>query len=241
MERDRRRLLPWIFALSLATAISSAGVYKWVDEQGRAHYSDSPPETGAQQIDTEPGPAPEEIQRANEKLKSLLEKQREQEGSRRAEDQRHRQAEQAATNERERQLDRCIFVEQQVLKLQLQRPVYRVAGKGEKLYVKFRGERAGLTYGAFGQPIFIEKAPEGERIFVDDPGRAEEIARYTQERASYCETDVQEFKEAFTKRYRAFMCRLSTDSLAKISEPAARTSAHDLQLAKGYVARYCRD
>jgi len=237
MKWNARVLLPWLLLVSFA----SAGVYKWVDEEGMTHYSDFPPEVGSEEIETAPAPPAEDVRRAREKVDSLLKRQREQEEARRSDRRRQRLDEMAGANEQIRQIDRCIFVEQQLLKLRLQRPVYRVAGKGEMLYVKFMGERDRLKWGEGGQPIFIETSPDGERMYIDDADRPSELEHYSQELESYCAVDDPDFKEAKRQRYRAFMCRLATTHLDALSQPSKRTPASDLEEARRCVDKYCRD
>ena len=53
-----------------------AEVYKWIDEQGRVHYGDKPPEQGAREMQVDPGtgsggPIPSDAQR-RDKTQRLL-------------------------------------------------------------------------------------------------------------------------------------------------------------------------
>lgn len=52
---------------------SAAGIYKWVDENGKVHYGDQPGDSSAREIILPAAPAPDENQRAHEeKQKKLL-------------------------------------------------------------------------------------------------------------------------------------------------------------------------
>lgn len=66
-------LLGLVFALP---GPASAGIYKWVDENGKVHYSDKPPAAGAEEMDVkvEPSGSPAGVSDAErrEKLKRLL-------------------------------------------------------------------------------------------------------------------------------------------------------------------------
>ena len=49
MQVSLRKPLIWIFML-LMTSLVQAGVYKWVDEQGRVHYGDKPTADNAGEV-----------------------------------------------------------------------------------------------------------------------------------------------------------------------------------------------
>jgi len=55
MQRSR---LWAMLVLTLASAIASAEVYKWLDDQGNVHYGDRPPDTGSDPQSLTLPPAP---------------------------------------------------------------------------------------------------------------------------------------------------------------------------------------
>lgn len=60
--------------LFLVVSVAAAQVYKWVDEQGKTHFGDRPPETAdAQELKLPQGPSDEEIAAAEENLRKSLE------------------------------------------------------------------------------------------------------------------------------------------------------------------------
>lgn len=67
------------FALILVLLFAGgavAAIYKWVDEQGKVHYGDSPKDKQrAQKIETKPGPSEADIQDAREQSQRLIGKQ----------------------------------------------------------------------------------------------------------------------------------------------------------------------
>ncbi len=70
------RILTMVGIALLASA-AFAEVYKWADEQGRIHYSDSPPDdTRPEQVEIEPGPAAADRERAQRRLNKLIERQK---------------------------------------------------------------------------------------------------------------------------------------------------------------------
>lgn len=57
-----------------SSAVAADPVYKWVDEQGKVHYSSQPPRRGAVKVETvpvPPPPSPEEVRRAEEATERL--------------------------------------------------------------------------------------------------------------------------------------------------------------------------
>jgi hypothetical protein len=77
---NTRRILPLLGLLvGLASVWSALGdpapVYRWTDESGVTVYSRRPPPgTDATRLTPEPGPSPEETQRAEERMRSLIER-----------------------------------------------------------------------------------------------------------------------------------------------------------------------
>lgn len=76
--RRRRRLRALTLGLTVLTvtqAVLAAGVYRWVDEQGKVHYGDRPPsqaDSSPVKIEAAPTPAPEDAHR-RAKTQRLLE------------------------------------------------------------------------------------------------------------------------------------------------------------------------
>ena len=67
-----RKILVMVLLLGCVAA-SAAGVYKWVDENGKVHYGDQPGNSSAREVILPATPAPDENQRAHEqKQKKLL-------------------------------------------------------------------------------------------------------------------------------------------------------------------------
>ena len=67
-----RKIFVMVLLLACGAA-SAAGVYKWVDENGKVHYGDHPGNSSAREVTLPAAPAPDENQRAREqKQKKLL-------------------------------------------------------------------------------------------------------------------------------------------------------------------------
>lgn len=63
----------FLILCSLAFVVAAFGaVYKWVDEKGRVHYTDSPPEESKkQEVEIERGPTAEEAEKAQQRLERI--------------------------------------------------------------------------------------------------------------------------------------------------------------------------
>jgi hypothetical protein len=60
--------------LLLVGALAAGEIYKWVDESGKVHYGDSPPpEIDTQEVVTPKGPSQEEVERAQQQVRKLME------------------------------------------------------------------------------------------------------------------------------------------------------------------------
>ena len=136
---------------------AAAGIYQWVDEQGRVHFGDAPPAGAApREIGVDPGPAAEERERAQRRTQRLLREQAERrarrlEGRAKRRAARAVEAEQAAARE-----GRCRLARENLRVLLIRRPVYWNDG-------------------------------EGQRVYLEDARRSEEIQREREEIRRFCD------------------------------------------------------
>ena len=113
-----------------------AQLYKWVDEQGHVHYGDCPPpECEPIEIPPPPAPAAEEVERAQERLKRMLEEQRERAEIRRQAEEAERLKREAEERIAAYRRSRCQLAQQNLHTLRLGRPVYRIDEKGERVFL----------------------------------------------------------------------------------------------------------
>lgn len=83
------RAIPLMVATLLwaSAAVAADPVYKWVDEQGKAHYSSQPPRQGAvksERVAVPPPLSPEDVQRAEQQTEKLRQRAAELERERKA-------------------------------------------------------------------------------------------------------------------------------------------------------------
>ena len=142
--------------LAIAVATVGSTIYKWVDEKGVAHYSETPPSgKKVDKVDISPPPPKEVTEEAQRKLQRLREELRQRDAEREEATKRQEETEAAANREALARKQRCILARQNLHTLQMQRAVYSINGKGE-------------------------------RVFLDDKTRAAEIERMKKEVESYC-------------------------------------------------------
>ena len=165
----RKQLL--LLLLPIAAGLLGATLYKWVDEKGVTHYSETPPATQkAQEIRIQPSPVPaaeggkptqappspsaEGGKAAPAKTweEKALEAQRRREAAEQQEEKERALAQEVAQERRKR----CLAAQQRLQALQADSPAYRIKQRGE-------------------------------RVFVDDAKLAAEIAKTNREIQSYCD------------------------------------------------------
>ncbi|MBI5751558.1 MAG: DUF4124 domain-containing protein [Hydrogenophilales bacterium] len=146
--------------LLISVAIASPGIYKWVDEKGVTHYSETPPpsEQKAKKIEVKPPSPVSGAEGGGGEGKSWQQKEQEFQ-KRQAEREEARKQQEAADTAARREAkireERCATAKHNLETLQMRTPVYRTDEKGE-------------------------------RVYVDDRVRAAEIARMKKEIETYC-------------------------------------------------------
>ncbi len=117
-------------SLAVAGTAGAEGVYKWVDEQGRTHFTDTPP-AGKKSDKLAIQPAPGE-QATPPPTKTW------QEQSQLANQRRHlaQDKEQQAAKRDQQDEQRCLAARRAVDLLNRERPIYRVNGQGEREYME---------------------------------------------------------------------------------------------------------
>jgi hypothetical protein len=137
MTPDRSRV--GLFALLLALCFAVGAVYKWVDEQGNVHYSDTPPPgRESQVVPIAPGPtAAQRVQAERQAAEGAQSAQREaaERSAAQAAQQSARQAQATAAAGAELAVQVCADAMVQRMTLDLQTPVYRRSHSGEFIYL----------------------------------------------------------------------------------------------------------
>ncbi|MDD5330404.1 MAG: DUF4124 domain-containing protein [Sulfuricella sp.] len=130
--------MPLLVLSLLAVATMGATIYKWVDEKGVTHYSEAkPPKEKVQEIQVQPTP-PAGTESGKPAAKSWQEQELEflkrhterQEAAKRQEEKGE-----AAKREALVRKQRCILARQNLHTLQMERAVYSINEKGERVFL----------------------------------------------------------------------------------------------------------
>jgi len=133
-ENGRRLLLPTI--LTICTFAATAEVYKWVDENGKVHYSDKPINQDSKQIQIRDSITPEQQRKAQQETRARLERQKKRLSNVLAsENEEKKRAEKAQKKAAERQRY-CADMKEQLAVLDRQARVYEINKKGERVYME---------------------------------------------------------------------------------------------------------
>lgn len=205
--------------------LAGAEIYKWVDDQGKTHYSDKPLEDDAQEIEPEPAPSDENIRQSREEMKSFLERQKQRDIKRKSLQEQKQRDEAASRHENEQRIQRCKIAQEQLMKLNLQRPLYRVDSRGEENFID-----------AWGQT----ESPAGERVYITDDQRPVEIRHYESEIRTHCGT-IEEQRAIGMELYMERKCKESREHLEMLKKPSAHTPSSDIRNAEGWVRIFCQD
>jgi len=209
-------LLVALFALFSAGAYSQ--VYKWVDEEGNVHYSDSPPENVEAELVVIEEHVPQRTLPNNTKLLEDAEERY----RRLAEDREARAdarlSEEQARSARDRQ---CVYERKQLISLKQRLPVHRDE-EG-----KFRTLSEFDVY-------------EGEREYLDDATRAQEIERVSRKIDRACDEpdDRGERFMAGWDRMKEKRCESARLKL-KEAQQDKRAPRQTIEDAQSEVERYC--
>lgn len=115
-------------------------MYKWVDEQGRTHYGERPPQgRKAQEVEqrlANPGPAPGKAAEPDWKAKDLEFRGRRIEAE---------QAEAKQKQQEAAQLQACNQARDQLAQMRMARGVYRLNEQGERVYQSDEERRASMA------------------------------------------------------------------------------------------------
>jgi hypothetical protein len=182
--------------------ISLGAIYKWVDDEGRVHYSDKPTDKHkTEEVDVEPGPSQEEADTTRERAEKLKQRSFEEPVK--------KVVAQSENENRLVQEQYCLESRQQLAVLQeMHLPVYRDE-QG-----KFRAQWQYDTY-------------RGKREYLDDTLRASTIKQAREKVAAHCKhpDDAKEQELAREQWLRSEYCATHRVELEALEQPSARGTA----------------
>lgn len=141
-----------LILLAVAPCAAFAGVYKWIDDNGVTHYSQTPPAgRSSRQIEVPAvAPASAPARTFQEQERELRQQRLQREQSEEA--QRNREVGDAATRRQ-----KCLSAQSTLHILEMQRPIYSVNEKGERVFIEDSD-----------RPAAIEAARENVRTYCSD-------------------------------------------------------------------------
>ena len=207
-----------IICIMTIAGISLGAIYKWVDEEGRVHYSDKPTDKHkTKDVDVEPGPFPEEIGRARERAGKLKQRSLEKPAN--------EAVDQPENENRLAQEQYCLEARQQLAVLQeMHLPAYRDE-QG-----RFRAKWKYDTY-------------QGKREYLDDTMRASAVEKAREKVAANCKhkhpDDAKEQELARKQWIRSEYCAKHRVELEELEQPSAHAVRQDLEKKRRLVKMYC--
>lgn len=212
--------------LTLPVTAATADVYKWVDKNGAAHFSDIPPQgIESRHIQLSPTDASTTAPDEGELRRRRLLENADSEATRRIKAQQARsaakQAQQAAELERKKH---CLEAREALAVLQEKLPVYR-DDEG-----KLRNSWAYDTY-------------KGKRTYISDAARPAEISRVQEQIKRLCAQPDDEKKQDLARKQmiRSAYCAAARADLQALERPNARTPPQALEAKRKQVEFYCRE
>ncbi|MCZ6871088.1 MAG: DUF4124 domain-containing protein [Gammaproteobacteria bacterium] len=131
-----RTLFCLIITLVLVPSLTQAEVYKWVDEWGKTHFGDRPPDEGvAEKVKIKAPPTEAQRLEAQARADALAEIQFKRDhvkGTMARERRNDERKQQLADNQRSQ---KCLSAQRNLRILGMQRPIYYTNENGEEVYV----------------------------------------------------------------------------------------------------------
>jgi hypothetical protein len=125
-----------LIALLVALLFVVGAVYKWVDQEGKVHYSDKPPPgQAAQTVTVAPGPTTEQQMQAEARLQALKESAQREAAAGAAAPTQPQSAQRSQMVEAALAVQVCADARVQRMTLDLQMPIYRRGRGSERLYL----------------------------------------------------------------------------------------------------------
>jgi hypothetical protein len=134
-----------LLGLASAAAVGAGGtIYKWTDKEGNVHFTDCPPPPGckAETVLVQPEPNEQQIRQAQENLGKLLEQQLENAAAREQQRLELERQQIAALQVAVARKRTCVMAQQNLHNLLMNRPVYYIDEKGERVYLDDAAHKA---------------------------------------------------------------------------------------------------
>jgi len=134
IENGHKLLL--LIVLILLSFTATAEVYKWVDENGKVHYSDKPINQNSKQLKIQDNISPEQQRKAQQEAKARLERQQKRIGNIMASEKEEKKRAEKAQKQAAKKDRYCAHIREQLAMLKMQTRIYEVNKKGERVYME---------------------------------------------------------------------------------------------------------
>jgi len=131
--------------LTLSNQLSAKKIYKWVDENGKVHYSDRPINENAESLEIKDKITPEQQQEARNQAQKLIQLQKRRVGNELSDIRDKKRAQEKADRESQELKQACKQARQGVKILEYQAPVFEEDGKGNRRYMEDKERQQELT------------------------------------------------------------------------------------------------
>jgi len=148
----RRTTAAFLAILLGLTSTVSAGdggtIYKWTDKEGNVHYTDCPPPPGckAATVTVQPEPSEQQVRQAQERLDELLAEQEDSAAAREQQRLERESQDVAAMQIAVARKRDCIAARQNLHALLMNRPVYYINEKGERVFLDDAAHKAEIEH-----------------------------------------------------------------------------------------------
>jgi hypothetical protein len=216
------KLLLLFGVLAITSHVYSAEIYRWVDKDGKVHFTDSPPpdvksEQMTVEVDEVGEPDEGELRR-----RQLLEQANLDAAERLEQRRAAAEAKRVGKEAREAIEQDCLDARIRLEILEEPQPVYRDANGALRLRWQFD------TY-------------KGPRSYIDDADRPAEVERARQEVAEICDNpdDRAEQARARITWINSERCAAARADLEAVEKPQSKATSDTIEDRRRAVARYC--
>lgn len=228
-----------IFVTAIAMSFAMAAVYTWVDEKGVTYFSQSPPEQGAQTVETLETVPEAQRRDAQQRLQRLLERQHRRDSAR-AKEKADRKTQTAAEKRRLWEAELSCRTARRIRRIfGTARPVFRLNRRCERVYVTDADRRLVLDATGLLMPEVCahdyrgELSPEARSALAKLGAMNERHMEQRGEPVEYPDFDDPDLTSLLD------FCRCAPAFLQEMADPRHRTPRSTVRAARQHVERLC--
>jgi hypothetical protein len=217
--------------------VAYSGIYKWVDEDGRTHYSDAPPAGAGQEVEVAPAPSAEAVRESQQRL-DRMQRQLDERRTERGQSPGLREWSDPPTRTEAVNLAlECARSRRQLAVFQAQRPVYRFNARCERVFVS-DADRAEMVALLQRQVANTCGGRLGPQDMADILRTHSEIASFNQ-RYMAMPGEPNRYPDFRELRSSPDLCRCAETFLGEMADPRHRTPPAEVDKARALIERLC--